>query len=160
MFMYKCQHSFSSVLGTFNIDKVAPQANGESSKVKVKVRVNIHGIFLVSSASMVEKLDVSPEEEEKNEENAKPAEAMDVENGPKGAGEPNGETEAQKEEPVSRAENGASILWKIKIMYTCSTQFILGTITTYLPFSPFHYAEIAQVIHNLALRMIKIIYPA
>uniref|UniRef100_A0A669D7P3 Heat shock protein 4b n=1 Tax=Oreochromis niloticus TaxID=8128 RepID=A0A669D7P3_ORENI len=33
---------------------VVPQASGESSKVKVKVRVNIHGIFSVSSASLVE----------------------------------------------------------------------------------------------------------
>uniref|UniRef100_A0AAY4EMG7 Heat shock protein 4b n=1 Tax=Denticeps clupeoides TaxID=299321 RepID=A0AAY4EMG7_9TELE len=35
-------------------DKVVPQASGESSKVKVKVRVNVHGIFSVSSASLVE----------------------------------------------------------------------------------------------------------
>lgn len=33
---------------------MVPQATGESSKVKVKVRVNIHGIFSVSSASLVE----------------------------------------------------------------------------------------------------------
>lgn len=36
------------------VQKVVPQASGESSKVKVKVRVNIHGIFSVSSASLVE----------------------------------------------------------------------------------------------------------
>ena len=36
------------------IQKVVPQASGESSKVKVKVRVNIHGIFSVCSASLVE----------------------------------------------------------------------------------------------------------
>jgi heat shock protein 4 len=36
------------------IQKVVPQASGECSKVKVKVRVNIHGIFSVSSASLVE----------------------------------------------------------------------------------------------------------
>lgn len=40
--------------GQFLIQKVVPQATGESSKVKVKVRVNIHGIFSVSSASLVE----------------------------------------------------------------------------------------------------------
>ena len=39
-----------------------PQANGESSKVKVKVRVNIHGMFNVSSASMVEKQEAVEEE--------------------------------------------------------------------------------------------------
>uniref|UniRef100_A0AAQ4R6B4 Heat shock protein 4b n=1 Tax=Gasterosteus aculeatus aculeatus TaxID=481459 RepID=A0AAQ4R6B4_GASAC len=41
-------------IGQFLIQKVIPQASGESSKVKVKVRVNIHGIFSVSSASLVE----------------------------------------------------------------------------------------------------------
>uniref|UniRef100_A0AAX7TIL3 Heat shock protein 4b n=1 Tax=Astatotilapia calliptera TaxID=8154 RepID=A0AAX7TIL3_ASTCA len=41
-------------IGQFMIQKVVPQASGESSKVKVKVRVNIHGIFSVSSASLVE----------------------------------------------------------------------------------------------------------
>ncbi|NP_001083317.1 heat shock protein family A (Hsp70) member 4 S homeolog [Xenopus laevis] len=41
-------------LGQFHVQKVIPQADGSSSKVKVKVRVNIHGIFSVSSASLVE----------------------------------------------------------------------------------------------------------
>nr|XP_023694113.1 heat shock 70 kDa protein 4-like [Paramormyrops kingsleyae] len=41
-------------IGQFMIQKVVPQASGESSKVKVKVRVNIHGVFSVSSASLVE----------------------------------------------------------------------------------------------------------
>nr|XP_020474925.1 heat shock 70 kDa protein 4-like isoform X2 [Monopterus albus] len=43
-----------TTIGRFLIQKVVPQATGESSKVKVKVRVNIHGIFSVSSASLVE----------------------------------------------------------------------------------------------------------
>ncbi|XP_044136774.1 heat shock 70 kDa protein 4 [Bufo gargarizans] len=41
-------------LGQFHVQKVAPQADGSSSKIKVKVRVNVHGIFSVSSASLVE----------------------------------------------------------------------------------------------------------
>ncbi|KAG7464821.1 hypothetical protein MATL_G00169620 [Megalops atlanticus] len=41
-------------IGQFLIQKVVPQASGESSKVKVKVRVNLHGIFCVSNASLVE----------------------------------------------------------------------------------------------------------
>lgn len=45
---------FSLSTGQFLIQKVVPQTSGESSKVKVKVRVNIHGIFSVSSASLVE----------------------------------------------------------------------------------------------------------
>lgn len=32
-----------------------PQSDGNSSNVKVKVRVNVHGIFSVSSASLIEK---------------------------------------------------------------------------------------------------------
>uniref|UniRef100_A0A4W3IHW5 Heat shock protein 4a n=1 Tax=Callorhinchus milii TaxID=7868 RepID=A0A4W3IHW5_CALMI len=43
-----------SYIGRFTVHKVVPQADGLSSKVKVKVRVNIHGIFNVSSASLVE----------------------------------------------------------------------------------------------------------
>lgn len=41
--------------GCFSVQNVAPQPDGESSKVKVKVRVNIHGIFSVSGASLIEK---------------------------------------------------------------------------------------------------------
>ena len=43
------------VAGEFTIGKVTAQADNESSKVKVKVRVDIHGVFNVSSASLVEK---------------------------------------------------------------------------------------------------------
>ncbi|KAK2826920.1 hypothetical protein Q7C36_017846 [Tachysurus vachellii] len=43
-------------IGQFTIQKVLPQASGECSKVKVKVRVNVHGVFSVSSASLVEVL--------------------------------------------------------------------------------------------------------
>uniref|UniRef100_A0A8C8CI27 Heat shock protein 4a n=1 Tax=Oncorhynchus tshawytscha TaxID=74940 RepID=A0A8C8CI27_ONCTS len=42
---------------------MVPQANGESSKVKVKVRVNVHGVFSVSSASLVELLKPNEGEE-------------------------------------------------------------------------------------------------
>ncbi|KAL0994745.1 hypothetical protein UPYG_G00126610 [Umbra pygmaea] len=50
-------------IGQFMVQKVVPQANGESSKVKVKVRVNVHGIFSVSSASLVELLKPAEGEE-------------------------------------------------------------------------------------------------
>uniref|UniRef100_A0A8C5H9N8 Heat shock 70 kDa protein 4-like n=1 Tax=Gouania willdenowi TaxID=441366 RepID=A0A8C5H9N8_GOUWI len=53
-------------IGQFMIQKVVPQASGESSKIKVKVRVNIHGIFSVSSASLVEVI--------KSDENEEPME--------------------------------------------------------------------------------------
>lgn len=44
----------NSAIGQFLIQNVVPQASGESAKVKVKVRVNIHGMFSVSSASLIE----------------------------------------------------------------------------------------------------------
>ncbi|XP_053573145.1 heat shock 70 kDa protein 4 [Bombina bombina] len=50
-------------LGQFHVQKVVPQADGSSSKVKVKVRVNVHGIFSVSSASLVEILKTEDGEE-------------------------------------------------------------------------------------------------
>lgn len=36
------------------IQNVVPQESGESAKVKVKVRVNVHGVFSVASASLIE----------------------------------------------------------------------------------------------------------
>uniref|UniRef100_A0A3B3V1I7 Heat shock protein 4a n=1 Tax=Poecilia latipinna TaxID=48699 RepID=A0A3B3V1I7_9TELE len=43
-----------ATIGEFLIQNVVPRASGESSKVKVKVRVNVHGVFSVSSAALVE----------------------------------------------------------------------------------------------------------
>ncbi|KAA8589022.1 hypothetical protein FQN60_010367 [Etheostoma spectabile] len=65
-------------IGQFLIQKVVPQASGESSKVKVKVRVNIHGIFSVSSASLVEvqKSDETEEPMETEQANGKEEEVQ------------------------------------------------------------------------------------
>uniref|UniRef100_A0AAY4EFT8 Uncharacterized protein n=1 Tax=Denticeps clupeoides TaxID=299321 RepID=A0AAY4EFT8_9TELE len=62
------------------IQNVVPQASGESSKVKVKVRMNIHGIFSVSSASLVEvqKLEESEELMETEQTAEKGGEEMEV----------------------------------------------------------------------------------
>ncbi|KAL8584488.1 hypothetical protein ACOMHN_016809 [Nucella lapillus] len=51
-------------IGQFKVNGVTSQANGESSKVKVKVRINGSGIFSVAAASMYEKVEG---EEEKND---------------------------------------------------------------------------------------------
>ncbi|KAG8439214.1 hypothetical protein GDO86_005439 [Hymenochirus boettgeri] len=81
-------------LGQFDVQKVVSQADGSSSKVKVKVRVNIHGIFSVSSASLVEihkaddneepmETDQAAKEEEKmqvDQEEHKPEETQQAEN--------------------------------------------------------------------------------
>ncbi|XP_048021655.1 heat shock 70 kDa protein 4a [Megalobrama amblycephala] len=50
-------------IGQFNVQKVVPQPSGESAKVKVKVRVNVHGVFSVSSASLVEVVKTAEGEE-------------------------------------------------------------------------------------------------
>ncbi|XP_029028800.1 heat shock 70 kDa protein 4a isoform X2 [Betta splendens] len=47
-------HHPTATIGSFLIQNVTPQEGGESAKVKVKVRVNVHGVFSVSSASLVE----------------------------------------------------------------------------------------------------------
>uniref|UniRef100_A0A8C0F5N1 Heat shock protein family A (Hsp70) member 4 n=1 Tax=Bubo bubo TaxID=30461 RepID=A0A8C0F5N1_BUBBB len=62
----------------FLVQKVTPQTDGSSSKVKVKVRVNIHGIFSVSSASLVE-VHKSDENEEpmETDQHAKEEEVID-----------------------------------------------------------------------------------
>ncbi|XP_059208451.1 heat shock 70 kDa protein 4a [Centropristis striata] len=46
----------NTAIGRFLIQNVVPQASGECAKVKVKVRVNVHGMFSVSSASLIEVL--------------------------------------------------------------------------------------------------------
>lgn len=48
-----------TLIGKFTINNVAPNAEGGSSKVKVKVRINIHGLFTVSSAVQLEPKDNS-----------------------------------------------------------------------------------------------------
>ncbi|CAB1453592.1 unnamed protein product [Pleuronectes platessa] len=53
----------STAIGQFLIQNVVPQASGESAKVKVKVRVNVHGVFSVSSASLVEVIKTAEGEE-------------------------------------------------------------------------------------------------
>jgi len=64
---YSCAKDipFPSVdIGNFKISNIVAQANGESSKVKVKVRVDSHGVFKVISASMYEKLEDGPEDDD------------------------------------------------------------------------------------------------
>uniref|UniRef100_A0A3Q0R6W2 Heat shock protein 4b n=1 Tax=Amphilophus citrinellus TaxID=61819 RepID=A0A3Q0R6W2_AMPCI len=78
---YSCPNELpypDPTIGQFMIQKVVPQASGESSKVKVKVRVNIHGIFSVSSASLVEvqKSDETEEPMETEQANDKEGEVL------------------------------------------------------------------------------------
>ena len=49
--------------GRFSIKNVVPSPEGDSSKVKVRVRMDGHGIFSVCSAQLVEKIPSEPEQE-------------------------------------------------------------------------------------------------
>ncbi|XP_030032471.1 97 kDa heat shock protein isoform X2 [Manduca sexta] len=62
-----CPDSF---IGQWHIRDIQPTAEGESQKVKLKVRVNIHGIITVASASLVEKKQDAAQNESIEMENA------------------------------------------------------------------------------------------
>jgi len=62
-----------SNIGVYKIHNVQPNASGESQKIKVKVKMTIHGTFKVSSASMYESVletASEPMEVDNNEANA------------------------------------------------------------------------------------------
>ncbi|KAI1234268.1 hypothetical protein IHE44_0003986 [Lamprotornis superbus] len=84
----------------FLVQKVTPQTDGSSSKVKVKVRVNIHGIFSVSSASLVE-VHKSDENEEpmETDQHMKEEEKMQVDEEQQKA------EEQQQTQPENKAES-------------------------------------------------------
>ncbi|TSQ35285.1 Heat shock 70 kDa protein 4 [Bagarius yarrelli] len=102
---------------SYMIQKVVPQATGESSKVKVKVRMNIHGIFSVSSASLVEVLKSEETEEpmdteqitspttEKEEENKMQVDE-DQQKGQDNGEKEDGDKKADTEEMETSAEEG------------------------------------------------------
>lgn len=57
----------TATIGHFIIKDVVPTPEGDASKVKVKLRVDIHGIMKVSQAQLIEKSDAVAEEPEKEE---------------------------------------------------------------------------------------------
>uniref|UniRef100_A0ABI7ZUK3 Heat shock 70 kDa protein 4 n=1 Tax=Felis catus TaxID=9685 RepID=A0ABI7ZUK3_FELCA len=88
-------------IAQFLVQKVTPQSDGSSSKVKVKVRVNVHGIFSVSSASLVEVLKFEENEEPmETDQNAKEEEKMQVDQE-----EPHAEEQQQHTPAENKAES-------------------------------------------------------
>ncbi|XP_017767886.1 PREDICTED: heat shock 70 kDa protein 4 [Nicrophorus vespilloides] len=83
-------------IGTWVVKDVKPSAEGKSQKIKVKVRVNIHGIMTVSSASLIE----SKEESMETEPSPTAPEAQ------KQAGEPQDTQESQTETTNGAPEDG------------------------------------------------------
>ncbi|KAJ8962992.1 hypothetical protein NQ314_005631 [Rhamnusium bicolor] len=60
-------------IGTWVIKDIRPNAEGKPQKVKVKVRINIHGIMTISSASMYEaKESTEPETPEEQQQQKEP----------------------------------------------------------------------------------------
>uniref|UniRef100_A0AC11DU68 Heat shock protein family A (Hsp70) member 4 n=1 Tax=Ovis aries TaxID=9940 RepID=A0AC11DU68_SHEEP len=88
-------------IAQFSVQKVTPQSDGSSSKVKVKVRVNVHGIFSVSSASLVEVHKFEENEEPmETDQNAKEEEKMQVDQE-----EPHVEEQQQQTPAENRVES-------------------------------------------------------
>lgn len=70
-----------TVIGRFEIGPIKPAEDGSSTKVKVKVKVDIHSLFTVESAHTVTKIQVPVEEEKKEEKkDGKKAEKKEGEN--------------------------------------------------------------------------------
>ncbi|XP_013185652.1 97 kDa heat shock protein isoform X3 [Amyelois transitella] len=86
-------------IGQWHIRDVQPTAEGESQKVKLKVRVNINGIVTVASASLVEKKQDNAQNENIEMENSEntPQEAPMETNG--------GSQESQQNGPENQEEN-------------------------------------------------------
>lgn len=61
-------------IGRWHIKDVKPNANGESQEVKIKVRVNNHGILLISSVSMIDKKELENENQNESENTVEPME--------------------------------------------------------------------------------------
>ncbi|XP_066150208.1 heat shock 70 kDa protein 4 isoform X1 [Euwallacea fornicatus] len=55
-------------IGTWVVKDIRPTADGKSQKVKVKVRINLHGVMTVTSASLIEAKEAVESPEEENQE--------------------------------------------------------------------------------------------
>jgi len=98
----------STDIGNFKINNIIAQASGESSKVKVKVRVDSHGVFKVISASMYEKLEVEEAEEPKEMETDAPKDQAKVNGDQQPAGDMDTSAAGEaKTEESSSAESQA-----------------------------------------------------
>jgi len=84
-------------IGTYTIPTVPQTKTGEPGKIRVKVRVDLHGVFAVESAEMTEIVPPEPEQ-------APPAEAMDTadkKETPAGEAKKEEEKKPEKKEPTT-----------------------------------------------------------
>merc|ERR1712018_970433 len=73
-------------IGNFEIGEVYPMPDGSNQKVKVKVRINLNGVFGVNSANFVEKQEIEEEvpmevDETKEDTNKKEKKEDSADNG-------------------------------------------------------------------------------
>uniref|UniRef100_A0A5F8GRE9 Heat shock protein 105 kDa n=1 Tax=Monodelphis domestica TaxID=13616 RepID=A0A5F8GRE9_MONDO len=105
-------------IGRFVVQNVSAQKDGEKSKVKVKVRVNTHGIFTISTASMVEKIPTeesegSSIETDMEHQSRPPPETTDVD-----ANEKKGDQPPEAKKPKIKVVNvelpiEANLVWQL-----------------------------------------------
>jgi len=95
------------LIGQFEIGDVKPLADGGNQKVKVKVRVNLHGVFVTSSANYTEKHEIE-EEVQMEVDPPKEGEANAAEAAAGSAAPEGGDKEAPKNEDAEMKEEDAS----------------------------------------------------
>lgn len=79
-------------IGTWIINDVRPNAEGKAQKVKVKLRLNIHGIMSVSSASMYEAKNTSEDDKEDQQQMNEADQKMETQQNNDEAAAPNEQT--------------------------------------------------------------------
>lgn len=77
-----------STIGRWYIKDVKPNEKGESQEIKIKVRINHHGIVLISSASLVEKKETIENENPNEEKDAANQQQQQQQSPPQQTGEP------------------------------------------------------------------------
>uniref|UniRef100_A0A7N8X0S9 Heat shock protein 4b n=1 Tax=Mastacembelus armatus TaxID=205130 RepID=A0A7N8X0S9_9TELE len=133
---YNCPNELpypDPTIGQFLIQKVVPQASGESSKVKVKVRVNIHGIFSVSSASLVE-VQKSDETEpmETEQGNDKDGEVLNKMQTDQEELQGHGDAQKETEEKTARESEEMEVICSVHHKHTLLNPSHHGAIFNYL----------------------------
>ncbi|KAM6438976.1 heat shock protein 105 kDa isoform 2-T2 [Rhynochetos jubatus] len=106
-----------SKIGRYVIQNVAAQKDGEKSKVKVKVRVNTHGIFSVSTASMVEPVKSEESEDVGVETEVESQDQRPVENS-SDTNEKKGDQPPEAKKPKIKVKNvelpiEANLVWQL-----------------------------------------------
>jgi len=94
-------------LGRFRVNEVPASKSGETLKAKVKVRMNLHGIFSVESASVSETIEAPPAAEGKMEEDVKPDAAPATGDKMETSEDEKKKEEDNKKEPASAAAKDA-----------------------------------------------------